>query len=200
MTASKLSDLPRFDGSRGLSPLIVFDEPAQDIRVDEEVVDVVAAEIEMPSAVPDPVSIDHDEFRAEAQRALKSLVSATQSVEASAAQKITRAIAQIATELFPRLSSDFLAGELTQHLPELIRILPPVAKIEAAPKIAEHLIFASSSMGNWPDNWVIDVSEHHAETRVQILWGQGGLTYDIDELLRQCLRHFGEHLIETREK
>lgn len=200
MTASTLSALPRFDGRRRLSPLVVFDEPAQVAETNETVVETQAAEAEMSTAAPDMGSIDRDEFRAEAQRALESLVSAAQAIEASAAQKITRAIEQIATELFPRLSSEFLGGELAQHLPELIKILPPEAKIEAAPRIAEHLISASSRMANWPDNWAIEVTEDHAETRVQMIWDQGGLTYDIDELLRQCLSRFGEHIIEAREK
>jgi hypothetical protein len=196
MKANPVFHLPRFDDLKGLSPLAVFDEPSKAPEVAVE-----ALQVEVPEVIVDVSPTNcKDSLHEEMQTLLENFASAVQQMHASASEEISFSIRAIASELFPRLSSAFLAEEFALHMPEIVKLVPPSARIQAPTRIAEDLEFVSRGMENWPTGWAIEAVDGLKEARVEVIWDQGGLTYNLDKILAACLSRLGEHINGIEEK
>lgn len=201
MNASPVSRLPRFDDPEGLSPLAIFDAKIAAAEPVEEVAPVEPVEPDLPETDMVEPEVDEDaRFREEASSALQMLSSALYEFEVSAATNIAFAIKTMVGEIFPHLSSVFLTEEFALNIPELISFVPPKAKIQAPVRIAEHLMQVSSETENWPEGWEIEAVHGLEDTRVEVVWDQGGLTYDYTKILQACLTRLGEHANDAEER
>lgn len=200
MIAKFVADLPRFSEDKGLSPLIVFDDEADEPEAVEPVDDIQPIE-EIVAEVPQDVLLREAEarFQQEAQQTLESLSCAIEEIKRSSSLQISSAISEIASELFPHLSSEFLAEEFALHVPSLVQLAPPSVNVQASPRIAEHLNFVSRKMEAWPVGWAIETIDDLEETRVQMVWDKGGLTYDLERILEVCLNRLSDHINHTEK-
>ena len=228
MSVSRTRNLPRFDEVEGLSPLVDFYQSSAessdlaDLSETLENTEISAAsevsslaEPMMPglgeteellddAVAPEPIEEvaapdDEDPYQEDMSRALERLSSAVDEFERSAAQNIAFAIHTMIGDVFPQLSEKFLTDEFVLHVSNLIKFAPPIAKIRAAPRVAQQLISASKSIENWPTSWVVEPLVTMENVRVDVLWDQGGLTYDYPEVLKTCLGELSEHVSQSGE-
>ncbi|MEO9968477.1 MAG: hypothetical protein ABJG15_01395 [Hyphomonadaceae bacterium] len=219
MSASRTRNLPRFDEVEGLSPLVDFYQPSAESsdlpELSESLENPEVAKVAEFSDPAEPMmpelgvteepldDVDapdeQDPYQEDMSRALEKLSSAVDEFEQSAAQNIAFAIHTMIGDVFPKLSEKFLTDEFVLHVSNLIKFAPPVAKIRAAPPVAQQLITASKSVENWPASWVVEPLATMESVRVEVLWDQGGLTYDYPEVLKTCLGELSEHVSQSEE-
>lgn len=201
MVSNTVSKLPRFNVLKRHVPLAVFDAPSE---VSEPVAPVTEpAPVEsVTEDVPTPDETFRDagsDLQQDVRQALEHISIAVRDIETSATAKVSDAICRLADELFPRLSPMLLAEEFASHIPDLVRLVPPVVRVEVSPAVAEQLSQACQSTNIWPDGWEICPIEDLEETRIEVSWEDGGLTYDTDKILASCLGRLRQNTDRERE-
>lgn len=198
MSVKTASTLPRFGEYKGFSPLTVFQDsetPAM-ATVDLPTEKNVPAQEEAPVFVPEAPPLNDDvELREQIEKTLQTISTMSNKLEEVALERLSFAIQSIAKELFPRLMDELVSNEFALHLPDLFKLAPIEARIEANPSIAAQLRLASQNIENWPTDWVIEEHNEFNETRIEVIWqrGQGGLTYDPAKLLETCIKRLSRH-------
>lgn len=118
-------------------------------------------------------------------------------IEREAAQQVTAAIEDMAHQLFPKLASRFLAGEIGLHLRDLVPVSVASVEIQAAPAMADALADMVDGMPELSHRCTILPREMGEETAVEVSWRAGGLSFDFAGLLASCLARLGPKQMET---
>ncbi len=96
-------------------------------------------------------------------------------------------VQSLASKLFPELSDLFLAEEIGRHLPALIPQSVPEIELRAEPAQLVKIQQLLETKLALRAHLVITPLEHPSDSRVQISWKTGGISFDFDGLLDACL-------------
>lgn len=210
MSSSPLfSNLPRFDDApahkvtlpfgmadfdaENEAPALPEPEPELAIEADpaeDEAVEPVA-EVAPSPAIPAGPDL------AMVQQTVAELQATIARIEGEASQQVTAAIEDMAHQLFPKLASRFLAGEIGLHLRDLVPVSAASVEIQAAPAMADALADIVDGLPELSQRCTILPREMGEETAVEVSWRAGGLSFDFAGLLASCLARLGPKQPET---
>lgn len=216
MSSSPLfSNLPRFDdapahrvtlpfgmaefdtGGAAPAPKPAPPEPESEISAETDTVEAEAAPLEAaPEPAPVPAAPTGPDLAMVEQTAAE-LQATIARIEHEAAQQVTAAIEDMAHQLFPKLASRFLAGEIGLHLRDLVPVCVASVEIQAAPAMADALADMVDGMPELSQRCTILPREMGEETAVEVSWRAGGLSFDFAGLLASCLARLGPKQSET---
>jgi hypothetical protein len=126
---------------------------------------------------------------AELEIMLTALSDTIDRVEREARAHAVEATLAMASKLFPELSRRFLAEEIGAHLPGMVPVSAPSVEIRAPAALAERLRNVVGGMTTLSERCAVVSVNSEEDTRVNISWETGGLTFDFDGLLTACLAH-----------
>nr|WP_070960324.1 hypothetical protein [Hyphomonas sp. Mor2] len=161
-------------------------EPEPELPADAQAASPEAPDLQAP-VIPEPEPVDTGVL-------LASLDQALSEIERQATTTIHQAIAEFISSAFPRLSEAFLAAEVSQVLDSMA---PPQVE-----KLSLHIpstLEASFRQALQASPRLSQICELHAldapdQIRVEADWGEGGLSFDMDQFLNSSLGRFsGPH-------
>ena len=199
--AAIFANLPRFDDTPtvhvtlpiGMTEFDDFAAPAPppvalDVYVEPEPEELPEPELE-PAPPPAPVIVAPD-LSAVAQAAA-ALSATIERVEQEAHQQVVAAIQDMASQLFPKLANRFLAGEIGLHLRDLVPVSVGAVEVQAAPDMADALADIVDGLPELSQRCTILPREMEDETKVEVSWKAGGVSFDFAGLLAGCLARMG---------
>ncbi|MDP3459131.1 MAG: hypothetical protein Q8S09_07635 [Hyphomonas sp.] len=206
MSESLFAGLPRFDSGsepaasrapgRWLKVLggqavgeTALDRPGADGRRASPVVS------EAPAAEFAPQPLDFKKIEA----SLATLNSKLDRIERDAQVQTLQTIQSVVARLFPELSKQFLAEEISRHLASLVPVSAAVVDIRAEAGLAEQLRELVERSPALAHRCTITPMPAEGEGRVDVSWQTGGLTFDFDGLLQSCLSHLTSTQSVTKE-
>lgn len=194
MSNALLAKLPRFDqderprsaGSFGLLLGRMPEEaPAIDITMDLQEPEYIAEPPVLEEAPVEETDLSLEEIRTLTEQ-LSGLM---EGLERQTQERATQVIQALAARLFPELSRRFLANEISHHLARLVPPTVPQVEIRARSALLEQLQPIISQSPALSGRCMLSPVELAEETRVQVSWTSGGVTFDFDSLLAACLTH-----------
>jgi hypothetical protein len=208
------SNLPRFDDAPAHKVTLPFGmaefdaesgaaapKPAPLPEPEPEVVAEAEVDEEQPvEAMPEPApapAVPTGPDLAMVEQTTAELQATIARIELEAAQQVTAAIEEMAHQLFPKLASRFLAGEIGLHLRDLVPVSVASVEIQAAPAMADALADMVDGMPELSQHCTILPREMGEETAVEVSWRTGGLSFDFAGLLASCLARLGPKQSET---
>lgn len=195
MSEAVFSHLPRFDAVSERRPAdwlraLTAGEPLPEP-------DMPMAMMEEEPMAPQPVKSEPATVRpipqetAALQATIGNLSKLMDRIDRESRQQTVESIQAIAAQLFPELSRRFLAEEIGRHLPGLIPASVPVVEITAAPELAAQLTEMVSRHPSLEGRCEIVSREGQAGSRADVSWRTGGVTFDFEGLLNDCLAELG---------
>lgn len=200
MSEAVFSGLPRFDaGSAGASAPGSWqrsleagagrDAPRKDNTRCE------TAHVEPAPPEPSPQLLDLKQI----EGALAALGGQLARIEREANQQTLQSVQAMAAKLFPALSAQFLAEEISRHLADMVPASAAVVEIRAEAELAEKLRGRVDALPNLAHRCTITPLPVSGQGRVDVSWQSGGLSFDFDGLLAACLSHLKPNASVTRE-
>lgn len=185
--SSAVSGLRRFDVTPSRTVLTRFSDLSVPVAPVHEI--EPSAEQIRETDIPQP------ELREEAAHpldealasTLDQLIQALNVAKGVVDQEIRQAVSEIATSLLPTLAQKGFAEEIVQQLPSLVSVKARTVNLKCSPKIATKL---STLIGKSPDlnqRCTISVDSDMELGRVDISWGEGGVTYDLNATLADLI-------------
>ena len=187
MNSALLSSLPRFDQ----------DEPARSSDKLGLLLGRMPAEAQAPAAEA-PVTEAEEETEApvdvgpalaEVERLITDLSGLMTRLERDSREQSMQVIQSLAARLFPELSQRFLAEEIGHHLAGLVAASVPAIEIRARTALLEKLEPILARTASLSGRCSLVPVESAEDSRVQVSWRSGGVTFDFDGLLAACLTH-----------
>lgn len=148
-----------------------------------------------PAAEVGPQPLDFKKIEASLMTLNSNLDRIERDVQAQALQTIQ----SVAARLFPELSKQFLAEEISRHLASLVPASAAVVDIRAEAGLAEQLRELVERSPALAHRCTITPLPAEGEGRVDVSWQTGGLTFDFDRLLQACLSHLTSTQSVTKE-
>ena len=210
MSSSPLfSNLPRFDDAPAHKVTLPFGmadfdaeneapalpEPEPELAIEADPVEDEAVEPVAEVAPSPAIPVGPD--LAMVQQTVAELQATIARIEGEASQQVTAAIEDMAHQLFPKLASRFLAGEIGLHLRDLVPVSAASVEIQAAPAMADALADIVDGLPELSQRCTILPREMGEETAVEVSWRAGGLSFDFAGLLASCLARLGPKQPET---
>ena len=103
---------------------------------------------------------------------------------------------QCMNELLPALSREFMAEEISRHLPNLIPDKIFGVEINAAPELAEQLEQIFNRAPGLPINATIQTAPIGQKSEISLQWGDGGYDFEIEPVLQRCRQKLQASLTE----
>ena len=186
MNSALLSSLPRFD----------LDDQAQPAgrlklllgQVPEETPAAAPTVPEEPVLVAPP-PVDLGPSLAEVDKLVAGLSGMMARLEREAREQAMHVTQSLAARLFPELSRQFLAEEIGQHLGKLVPASVPAVEIRARQPMLDKLEPILARHASLAGRCSLVPVPGADETRVQVSWKTGGVTFDFEALLAACLAH-----------
>lgn len=189
MSETLIAGLPRFDSTapRGPAnwrqPLDMAAPAALKLQASAPPVEAVAskAAVEAPPAPVRPADL------VQVEASLKSIAARLDKMERDAQLRAFQAVQSMAAKLFPELSRQFLAAEISRSLPKLVPASASVIEIRAGEALAaeiQELIGRTPSLAN---RCTVLPSGSDSTGKVDVSWQTGGVSFDFEALLATLL-------------
>ena len=191
MSDAVFSQLPRFDTVSGPRPaewlraMTAGESRAAPQPASREEAAPPAPKVEPAAVRPIP------QETAALQAAVASLAKAIERIDAESRLQTVESVRAIAAQLFPELSRRFLAEEITRHLPGLVPAAVPQVDIFAEPALAAQLQEIVGRLPSLEGRCTVIAKEGQGNGRADVSWRTGGVTFDFDSLLTDCLNDLG---------
>lgn len=185
MSSALLSNLPRFDledqpHAAGRLKVLLGQTPDERPPAAPPVVE--AAEPAEAPADPGPTL-------AEAERLVADLSGLMKRIERDSREQSMHVIQSLAARLFPELSRQFLAEEIGQHIGKLVPASVPSVEIRARQVMLDKLEPIVRRNSALSGRCTLVPATAAEDTRVEVSWKTGGVTFDFDGLLAACIAH-----------
>ncbi|MEZ6013010.1 MAG: hypothetical protein R3C08_14210 [Hyphomonas sp.] len=185
MSSALLSSLPRFDledqpPAAGRLKALLGQTPDEKPQAAPLVVEPAAA-VEVP-ANPGPTL-------AEAERLVADLSGLMKRLERDSREQSMHVLQSLAARLFPELSRQFLAEEIGQHIGKLVPASVPAVEIRARQVMLDRLEPIVRRNTVLSGRCTLVPATAPEDTRVEVSWKTGGVTFDFEGLLAACLAH-----------
>lgn len=133
-----------------------------------------------PPVIPEPSPVDTGVLLASLEQSLSEL-------ERNATLVCHQAIADFFASAFPRLNEAFLAAEISKALETMAP--PQVQRLQVAVPSSLEASFRSSLQGSQRLSEICELTPSDAPDRllVEVDWGEGGLSFDMDQFLNSSL-------------
>lgn len=200
MSEAVFSHLPRFDAVSGLRPA----DWLRAMQAGETPASAPSAARELPEPPPQ-VKSEPTEVRvvpqetAALQAAVANLSKLMERIETESRQQTVETVQRIAAQLFPELSRRFLAEEIGRHLPGLLPASVPGVDIYAEPRLATQLQEIVQKNPSLEGRCNVVPREGQGEGRAEVSWRTGGVSFDFEGLLTDCLNDLGSTHKKTTE-
>ena len=191
MSSALFSNLPRFDHDDDT-------HPAEQLKRMLGQMQAAAARTPV-SSLPGEEVVEEDEevlppvdlgpSLAEVENLIGQLSSTLGRIEREARDQSMHVIQVLAARLFPELSREFLAAEIGRHLSRLVPASVPSVEIRARQVMLDKLEPIVSRDASLAGRCVLIPAESGTEPRVLVSWKTGGVTFDFEGLLADCLTH-----------
>lgn len=200
MSDAVFAGLPRFDaapksgGSRSPGSWLqeLGSEPAPAAATPRAPAVPVRAETSVHEAAPAAADLSRIEA------SLAALNSKLDKIEREARAQTLQTINSIASKLFPVLSEQFLADEISRHLPSMVPASAAVVEIRADEDLASKLRQLVERTPALAHRCSVTAAPE-GQGRVDVSWQSGGLTFNFDALLQASLSHLNSTQTVTKE-
>lgn len=200
MSDALFAGLPRFDaapkGGAVRSPgswlQELGSEPAPVAAAPRAQAASVRAEVSSQEAAPAVLDLNRIEA------SLAALNSKLDKIEREARAQTLQTIKSIASKLFPVLSEQFLAEEISRHLPAMVPASAAVVEIRAEEELAGKLRQLVERIPALAHRCSVTAAPE-GQGRVDVSWQSGGLTFNFDALLQASLSHLNSTQTVTKE-
>lgn len=123
------------------------------------------------------------------EAALTTLNNRLDRIERDAQAQLLQTVQSLSAKLFPRLSQEFLAEEISRHLAALVPASAAVVEIRAETGLADKLRDLVERTPALAHRCTVTSATAEGQGSVEVSWQSGGLTFDFDGLLQACLLH-----------
>jgi hypothetical protein len=191
---SVLGNLPRFDTdspprASGQFSLLLGRIPEPEPEPPVELVEEFP-ETEEFSEIQEEAPVEDDSTSLdELQSLVQQLSDLMENLERESREHSTHVIQVLASRLFPELSKRFLAEEIGLHLTRLVPSSVPQVDIRARSALLEQLEGIIGQNPAMAGRCKLVPTDSSDENRVEVSWKTGGVTFDFDSLLSDCLAH-----------
>lgn len=194
MSEAVFANLPRFDAGDAASALRrlnlpLAEAPAEDpvVAAYDDATDPATDAAEPPAPSGEALAAETAADPAALEAMLTALSETIDRLEREAQDQVSEAIQSMAAQLFPELSKQFLAEEVSRHLPALVPVSVSNVEIRAEPALAHQLRPLVNGMGTLASRCTVLPVEAPGDSRVHVSWQTGGVTFDFRGLMDACL-------------